>query len=362
MTQAATAPKPAAKFQLQAMAPGWGAVVMGTSVISTFFAELVNAGIFPRTSVVLRFVFLGIALLLGIVVVAGLTTRFVLYPKIALADLENPVKGGMAATYAGVFLTLAVSIGRTGGGKVFGPATEAIVGIFGTIGGALALVTGWLYLAGLFAKGNVNPRMITGAMLIPPVVTVITPVALAPLIQPGQEHSLELLLISWLMLGIGTVLYLLISAVLVYRSLTVELPPPPLAPSLFIGVGPAGLIALDIMALTKAASRLGLVDEATAMLSGFVAIGMWGFGLAWLVMSLMIIARGYEKVPFGLPMWAFTFPLGAWSVGGIVLGTSLGSAAVLIIGILGGMALLVTWLVFFVRTIKGVLTGTIFVE
>lgn len=348
------------RFQLREFAPGWGATVMGTSVISTLFAALATHGIMQQVARPLATVFLGVAVVVGAVVISLMLMRWIRFAHAATADLSHPVKGGMSATFGGSFLTLAVAIGRSGESLIGLAATELIVAVLATIGGLLALVTGWVFLSGIFSRGATDPKMITGALFIPPVVTVIVPAAFAPLIREGNPFALELLWLSWAMLGIGFILYVVITAVLFYRTATKPLPPAPLAPSLFIGMGPAGLIALDLIALTEAAVRLGVADEGAVIAAGFAGAALWGFGLWWMVTSLFVIRRGYERVPFGLATWGFTFPLGAWSVAGVVLGSTIGSALIVTGGLVGGTALIVIWLVLVARTIAAVRSGAIF--
>lgn len=345
--------------RLRGIAPGWGAVVMGTSVISTIFAALgQSAPAWAFANVIAR-LFLAIAVIVGIVVIGLTSARWIRYPRDAWADLSHPVKGGMAATLGGSFLTLAVAIGRSGQSFIGSSVTDILVVALGTIGGVIALVFGWVFLSGLFAKGETDVRLITGALFIPPVVTVIVPAALASVVRPETPGAGELLALLWALLGIGFILYIVITAALLFRTITTPLPPAALAPTLFIGMGPAGLIALDVLLLTNAASRLGLVAEGAVTVAGFVGAALWGFGFWWMVAALLVLRSGYDRLPFALSSWGFTFPLGAWSAAGVVIGSAIDSSLLLWAGVTAGVVLVVIWVIFAAKTIRGVATGDI---
>lgn len=357
--QGPTTTAPAAKFSLRWFAPGWGAAVMGTSVISTIFTALREAGVLPEATSALATVFLVLALGVGVIVLGLTTARWVRYPSAARADLAHPVKGGMSATFGGGFLTLAVALGRSGQSLFGEAATVALVAIFAAIGGALALIFGVAFLSRIFARGDTPAPAITGAWFIPPVVTIVIPTALAPLIHTGDLLARELLWVSWIALGMGGMLYLAITAVLIFRSATSPLPPAQLAPSLLIGMGPAGLIGLNLTLLTDASVRAGVASTDIVPVAEFAGLAVWGFGLWWAIAGLAVLKRGYQRLPFSVASWGFTFPLGAWTVAGIVLGSRLDSSLVLGLGVVGAIVLIVLWLVLAWRTFRGISSGSI---
>ena len=98
--------------------------------------------------------------------------------------------------------------------------------------------------------------------------------------------------------GDGAVLYFVVTAVLFLRTVSHLLPPDALAPTLFIGMGPAGLMGLDMVRLAQASGNPGLVDAMTPL-----ATMMWGFGFWWMIASLLVIRRGYGRLPFSLSWW-----------------------------------------------------------
>lgn len=354
-----TTVSPVVRFSVRDFAPGWGASVMGTSVISAIFSAMVNGGLFPAVSGVLAQVFLALALLIATPVLGITAARWVLHPREYLSDMRHPVKGGMSATFPGGFLVLGAALGGAGA-QLLGQATATFLAyLFIAVGAVLSVLVGLVFLTELILRGNTQPQMITGSWFIPPVVTVVVPVALAPLLSEQGPITNELLWLSWMFLGIGSLLYFMVAVTLFHRSVTHPLPPAPMAPSLVIGMGPISLIGLDLLLLTRASARLGFIAEDLVGLATAAGVMLWGFGLWWGVASVIVIARGYDKIPFGVPSWGFTFPVGAWVVSGLTLGAAAGSSVIVVIALVGLVAFLAIWGAVLLRTAKGIANGTI---
>ncbi len=344
---------------MENFAPGWGAAVMGTGVISSLFSALAKFGWAPDMSLVMAQIFLGITLLFALPIVGITTWRWVRYPAAVAADLKNPIKGAMFATYAGAFLVLAVAFGRAGV-SLFGQDVATVLAyIFTVIGAVLALIIGWLFLTDIFARGDVKVPMISGAWFIPPVVTIIVPTALGPLMREPTALARELLWISWAFLGVGTLLYLIVAAVLFFRSATNPAPPAPLAPTLVIGMGPAGLIALNLLLLAEAGERIGVTPDSFAPVAIAGSAALWGFGLWWGIAAFIVIRRAHPNLRYALSWWGFTFPLGAWVVSGITLGFTAESLFILWISLAGAVALLTIWLIVVAKTSRAIADGSI---
>lgn len=352
-------PHPAPGFALQTFAPGWGAVVMGTGVLAAVSQALAQASVAPAVTALAARVFLVLALLVAIPVLALLVAKWIRFPAAVSAELAHPIKGGMAATFPGAFLVLAVAIGRAGEWLFGQTVTPILVAVLTAVGGTLALIIGLLYLGGMFQRGALATPMITGAMFIPPVVTIIVPTALFPLLDGADPLARELLWVSWAFLGIGSLLYGVVVAALFFRTLTAPLPPAPVAPSLIIGMGPAGLIGLNVYLLAEAGARLGATGDSVVDIAIAVGMMFWGFGLWWGIAAVLVMYRGYDALPFALSWWGFTFPLGAWVVAGVVLAAAAGSAVVGAISLVGAVVLVAVWCLVLVRTLQGIYRGTI---
>ncbi|HUH53396.1 MAG TPA: hypothetical protein VLZ31_05065 [Microbacteriaceae bacterium] len=347
------------KFSVQNFAPVWGAAVMGTGVISVLFAAATRAEIAPVITKPLALIFLVIAALIGTFVLSVTTIRWVRYPKEVMQDLSHPVKGGMSATFAGAWLVLAVAVNRVLSGILPESLVFTLTIALTVIGGVLAVFIGVVFLGGIFARGDVQPGMITGVWFIPPVVTIIVPTALAPLLQTAGKWQNEVLWISWIFFGMGTMLYMVVVATLFYRSATNPLPPAHLAPSLLIGMGPAGLIGLDLVLLSEASVKTGLASDSMIDIATTTGTIFWAFGLWWGLTTLVVLKKGYDKLPFALSWWGFTFPLGAWSVAGLVIGSSSASIIITALSLIASLILIILWGFIIFKTAKGIRNGTV---
>lgn len=346
-------------FELRTFAPSWGASVMGTSALAVALLVAGGSGATGSVAQAAARVALVIALVLGGLVLGATAARWLRHADQARADLRHPVKGGMTATAAGALLTLAVAIGRVGPGflplGVILPVVTALL----VMGAALALLIGWEFLGEVFTSRDAQLAQVSGAWFVPPVVTVIAPLAMLPVVVAHPGAAPDLLALAWALLGMGAVLYLVVTATLFVRSVTHPLPPAGLAPTLFIGMGPAGLLGLDIVRLGQVSVEVGVAEP--ALLSSLlpVATALWGFGLWWMVSALVVLRRGYVHLPFSLSWWGFTFPLAAWTIATTVLGHAWDSGLLVALGRVATAALVVLWLVVAGRTAAGVRSGAI---
>jgi tellurite resistance protein TehA-like permease len=124
-------------------------------------------------------------------------------------------------------------------------------------------------------------------------------------------------------------------------------------------MGPAGLLGLDLVRLAQVSVQVGVADPwlVTAVLPA--ATMLWGFGLWWMVTALLVLRRGYARLPFSLSWWGFTFPLGAWTIATIALGRAWDSGLLTALAWVAVTALALLWAVVLARTLAGVRAGTI---
>ena len=346
-------------FDLRSFAPSWGASVMGTSALSVaLLAVGEGTSLAGATQLVARVVLL-IAVVMGVLVLGATAARWVRFRVDARSDLHHPVKGGMTATAAGALLTLAVAIGKVGPGLLPESIILPTVTLLAVVGGVLALLIGWEFLAEMFTSTDAALAQVSGAWFVPPVVTIIVPLALLPVIAGNPGIASDLVALAWAFLGMGAVLYLVVTATLFMRSISHPLPPAGLAPTLFIGMGPAGLMGLDLVRLSQVSVQVGVAEPGLVNSMLPAATMMWGFGLWWMVAAAVVLRRGYARLPFSLSWWGFTFPLAAWTIATIVLGHAWDSGLVTATGVVATAALLVLWGYVATRTVLGIRSGSI---
>jgi len=106
--------------------------------------------------------------------------------------------------------------------------------------------------------------------------------------------------------------------------------------------------------------RIGEVAEGLGLICG---IALWGFGLWWMLMAVLITVRYMRAgIPFNLGWWGFTFPLGVYSLATLRLGNILNLTFFDVFGcvLVAGLALM--WLIVGKRTLQGAYRGELFVS
>jgi C4-dicarboxylate transporter/malic acid transport protein len=352
---------------LRGFHPGWFAVVMGTAIVGV--ATYLNPGevgamVGPAHAVGVTVVVL--AWVLAVVIAVPYLLRLVRHREAALADLRHPIVGGLYATAPAAVLVLAVATAAVGGSVLSEHTVVVIVVVLAATGSMLAFAAGVLFAYVLFSGDGLAAETANGGWFIPPVVAIIIPLALAPLLaHVGPAAGRLLLLTSYGALGIGLFLFAMIAAVLFGRLIFHPLPPAPLAPSLWIGLGPVGVGSLALLRLAEAGGPYwGAQAHAVQTGSQLAAASLWGVGLWWLATAALLLI-GYlrrDRLPYGIGLWAFTFPLGAYTVATLQLARTWQTDPLEWVGVALYLLLLSFWLVVATRTVRAIRTGEAWVR
>lgn len=362
-TAAASPSGPApTRARIRDLHPGWFAAVMGTAILSV--ATYANPGDLAATAGAahtLAAVLAVVAYALGVVLCVAYAARWIGHTRAALADLRNPMLGGLHATLPGGLLVLAVMTAVVGPTLLPEGAVIAVVAVLAVVGGVLALVIGVAFGYTLFT-GETPAGSVNGGWFIPPVVTIIIPLVLTPLMPHTDTGTARLLLFaSYACFGMGFLLFLLVLGTLHDRLVLHPLPPAQMAPSLWIGLGPVAVGILAPLALAQAGQpAFGDAAAAVTAFSQIFAIALWGFGLWWLAIAVTLLVRYLRAgaVPFHLGWWAFVFPLGAYTVATLTLARTWQLPALEVLAALLYLALVGCWVVVTGRTVAAVRTGT----
>lgn len=291
--------------------PAWFASVMGTGILaitSKFYADFL-----PWLN--------GAAALLGalnmllfVLLLVPWVWRWLGYREQALADLHAPVTGQFYATMPIACLVLAADLLVIGTDYLgFLPALSLARWFWG-LGVILSLSLGITITILNFSNPNIKKEELNPAWFMPPVSLIVVPIAGAKLVPYWPLGLQELFLIanfiSW---SCGFFLYLIISTACFYRFIRFSPLPGPIAPTIWINLGPIGAGTIALLNLASvSAGYLG-----TELTSAFHALGLllWGFGFWWLCMALLTTVSYVRKnnLPYAMSWWAFTFPLGAYA-------------------------------------------------
>jgi C4-dicarboxylate transporter/malic acid transport protein len=344
--------------------PAWFAAVMGTGALSV--ATFQNPGGISGLKSVTEVISVGILLLayaLALVLAVPYLWRWVRHPDIASKDLRHPVLGAMFSTFPAGLLVLAVATANAGTLIFSKDIVTLVVAVLAATGGILAFIMSLVFSYILFVMPNINPEQVGGGWFIPPVVNILLPLALVPLLEPaGKEGARVLLMIGYAAWGIGFFLFILVTALLYSRMIYHALPAAHFAPSLWIGLAPIGIGSLDLLRMAQKGTEVwGEQAQVVLSLSSIVATMLWGFGLWWLPMAALLLVRYLRNggLHFTLGWWAFTFPVGAYTISTMLLGRHWKVDFVEWLGVLFYLLLLAFWLTVAFRTIIGMRTGEV---
>ena len=287
--------------------------------------------------------------------------RWIRHPEAALSDLRSPVAGALYGTFPGGILVLALGIATVGPAVASSETITAVVAALAVPGIALAFLISVVFAYLLFVSPEVGPQTANGGRFIPPVVNIIVPLVLLPLLPwVDADGAATIIVAGYAFLGMGVLLFLLIASLLYDRLVFHPLPAAPLAPSLWIGLGPVGVGALVLLRLAQAGSTVwGPSAPVVATLSTITATALWGFGLWWLAAAALLLG-GYlrrGRLPFGIGWWAFTFPLGAFTAATLAIARAWDSSLLEGAAVLLFIALVVFWLVVTAGTLLALRTG-----
>lgn len=209
--------------------------------------------------------------------------RLLRHPEALATDLAHPVRSAFAgAVTIGLMLVAAGLLPHARG------AAEAVwvVAAAGHVGIAAWTVRGLLRA----------PR--DAATLTPPLLIPLVGNILAPVVGAKLGH----VTVSWMLFGLGALLWALLQPLLLARLVHGPALPPKLRPTLAILLAPPAVGALALAALT----------------GGFGPAALGAFGLAaFFALVLAMLWRDLSAGPFAMSWWGWTFPSAAFAAAAI---------------------------------------------
>ena len=367
MTTISAGDQPAGTAQLARLRgfhPGWYGAVMGTAIVGIVAYQ--NPGQVAALGDIMRAVgvlMVALSALLAVGLGVPYVVRWIRHPDAARADLSNPVVGALHATFPAGLLVLAVGTATVGPSVLSADATLALVAVLGAVGIVLGFAMSVVFAAILFTARGVEPQTANGAWFIPPVVPVIVPMVLVPLAPRVAPADLGLLLATgYAFWGMGLLLFILVASLLYDRLVFHPLPAAPLAPSLWIGLGPIGVGGLALLRLGQAGAPVwGDAAPAVEAVSLIGATALWGFGLWWLAASAVLLGAYLRRgrLPYGLGWWAFTFPVGAYAASTLALARGWHAGALEALATLLFVGLAAFWAIVAIGTLRALRSGAV---
>lgn len=350
--------------RLRGFHPGWYGAVMGTAIVGIVaYQDPGQLAGLKAAAQALGVLMVALAALLAVGLGIPYVARWIRHPDAARADLAHPVAGALYATFPAGLLVLAVGIATVGPSVLPTGTTSALVAVLTAVGIVLAFAVSVTFAALLFVGHGVEPQAANGGWFIPPVVNIIVPVALVSLVPDIAPGDLGLLVFGgYAFWGMGFLLFVLVASLLYDRLVFHQLPAAPLAPALWIGLGPIGVGSLALLSLARAGAPLwGNAAAVVAAASSVASAVLWGFGVWWLAAALVLLLAYLRRgpLPYGLGWWAFTFPLGAFTASTLALARAWHIGTLESLGFVLFVVLCLFWVVVTLGTLRALRSGEI---
>ena len=272
---------------LEHLAPAWFAMVMGWCGLS--LAWLRATDVLGDTALGLGLVGSIFALFVFVLLCLSCVVRLTFHPNAVAADMRHPVRHAFMATLplsimllAGIGVSLFWNTSRT---------LNTVLTFVWVLGSVLELAAS-VWVVGRWLNtpdnGGLQWAAFTPVFFIPVIGNVLAPLA-------GVTLGLE----SWAtaQFGIGLLLWPVLQTMLLIRMVQAGPLAARMSPSIFITMVAPSIIGLCFL-------------QFDAPLS--LAWGSWGIGVFFLALSLTQIHTILAQ-PFGLPHWAMSFPMAAFT-------------------------------------------------
>ncbi|WP_150601252.1 TDT family transporter [Pseudomonas fluorescens] len=347
--------------------PNWFAATMGTGVLALALANLPIA--IPGLHAVAEGLWLFNILLFTLFTVAY-AARWILFFDEArrifghstVSMFFGTIPMGLATIINGFLL---FGLPRWGEGVI------QLAEVLWWLDVAMSLACGVLIPYMMFTRQEHSIDQMTAVWLLP-VVAAEVAAASGGLLAPHltDAHSqLVVLTTSYVLWAFSLPVAFSILTILLLRMALHKLPHENMAASSWLALGPIGTGALGMLLMGAeapaifAANGMPGVGEIASGLGLVAGITLWGFGLWWMLMALLITVRYLrDGIPFNLGWWGFTFPLGVYSLATLKLASTLNLGFFSVVGCVLVALLAVMWLIVGKRTVQGAWRGELFVS
>ena len=347
--------------------PNWFAATMGTGVLALALAQLPLA--IPGLRVFAEGLWLfniGLFVLFSVLYAARWVLFFDearrIFAHSTVSMFFGTIPMGLATIING-FLVFGV--------PRWGQEVVQVAEVLWWIDVAMSLACGVLIPYMMFTRQEHSIDQMTAVWLLP-VVAAEVAAASGGLLAPhlADAHGqLVMLCTSYVLWAFSLPVAFSILTILLLRMALHKLPHENMAASSWLALGPIGTGALGMLLLGGdgpaifAANGMPGVGEVAAGLGLIGGITLWGFGLWWRLMAVLITLRYLrDGIPFNLGWWGFTFPLVVYSLATLKLASTLNLLFFSVFGSVLVMLLASLWLIVAKRTVQGAWRGELFVS
>ncbi|MEX6678327.1 TDT family transporter [Pseudomonas sp. W2Oct36] len=347
--------------------PNWFAATMGTGILSAVLVQLpvTIPGLFQLAEVLWM-----LNIVLFLTFSALYIARWVMFFDEARRVFGHSTVSMFFGTIPMGLATLINGL-LTFGLPHWGDAVLPFAELLWWLDVAMSLACGVLIPFLMFTRQEHRIDQMTAVWLLPLVACEVAAVSgglLAP--HLADSHSqFSVLITSYVLWAMSVPVAFSVLTILLLRMALHKLPHESMAASSWLALGPIstgafGLIVLGADSpLIFDANGLPGVGEIASGLGLIGGVILWGVGVWWCLMALLITARYLRNgIPFNLGWWGFTFPLGVFALTTLKLGAVLHLGFFSALGSVLVAALAALWLMIMKRTLSGAYNGKLFVS
>ncbi|MEP9376320.1 TDT family transporter [Aquabacter sp. CN5-332] len=233
---------------------------------------------------------------------------------------------------------------------------------------AMAVACGLLIPFLMFTRQEHSLEKMTAVWLLPIVAAEVAAASGALLVSHlGPVEGYNVHIISYALWAFSVPVAMSILVILLLRLILYKLPAREMAASSWLALGPIGTGALGLLLFGFNAPAIFTAQGMPAMGDVGLGIGivggtiLWGYGAWWLMLAVLKTIRYVrEGMPFNIGWWAFTFPLGVYSLATLALARATHLPLFSVIGGVLIVCLAAFWLLVMVRTLHGAWRGYLF--
>lgn len=316
--------------------PSWFSVTMGTGVQATLLNLL------PWSSIHSGLRWPALCFLLGDIIIfilflCAFFARYLMYPEVLPLTIKHPQKSMFLGTLPMGLITIISGIAQLGTTE-FGLGIDFALAASGLwwAATALSLMTAIGVPFSMMTYQKHYFEGITAALLlpiVPPITAAATGSVIAEiLMETYPTYAFTIMVVSYLVLGIGLPLALLILVLYFQRLLLFKSPPRDVIISVFLPLGPCGQggeaclhlgrVALHLFPNISRPSppsgvpQLFSVGQALYGAGLISAMLLFGLGIWWLAIGLFTMIRELKrgKLGFNMGWWGLTFPFASLAI------------------------------------------------
>lgn len=342
--------------------PNWFAAVMGTGIVANAAATLPVHVIGLRVFAVCVWLSAAFAL---VALSAAFSVHWVRHCANARRYGRHPVMGQFYGAPPMALLTVGAGtllVGRDVIGTSAAVAVDFVLWGAGTVTGLATSLWVPFRMITRHDKSTATALPAWLMPIVPPMVSASTGALLLPHMPAGQAR-LTLLLACYAMFGMSLVIGMMTMTLIYSRLLHAGMPAVQAAPTVWITLGMIGQSVTAVNLLGNAAGS-AIADPFAQGLRVFgliYGISMGGFGaLMFVLATALTVHAARQHLRFSLTWWSFTFPIGTCVTGATGLGTTAGSPAIHGLAVALYVVLLAAWGTVALRTLRGAVTGRVF--